>query len=478
MDEEKLKIARAMNKKQMDSCLDKAEELYVMGNNEEALEKANKGFATLEPYLKSHALDESTYNNAIKNYLLRAKIQLNLKKLEHALDDANEAVRLFEKHQEFTWDNLGIDEHELYLDRGYIHKALGDFPKAIADFTKTIDQNPEHFNAYTARGICYKEQGNMQEAIKDFTFSISLYDKNNIAAYFNRGNCYYLIEDYDKMYEDFNVIVESIRFNEKVNLSRDNKKYKYYKYIPIVDYQMLSLINHDAYFSDYKTLNDPLECCLISTSAWFNYCIEQYKITPRILALTLNPESKLMYSHYAKNHTGICVEYELDLDNLSNKFSYGQVKYENGKNSIENIRDLYMLKNKEWKYEKEFRLVRFDNEEFLDVKIASITFGYKCSEDHKKIIVNLLCSIFKPDDYNEPEYYEMKQEGNSNDLKRTLFKPPDEYYLTERKLFKLMQKYNFESLFNYQAAAFSDQEHNPIIKKYLDAKKTKKNNDN
>ena len=61
-----------------------------------------------------------------------------------------------------------------------------------------------------------------------------------------------------------------------------------------------------------------------------------------------------MYSHYADSHKGICVEYEIELNNLENSdnISFGKVEYAQ-KEKITNLKDLYMLKNSEWTYELE-----------------------------------------------------------------------------------------------------------------------------
>jgi tetratricopeptide (TPR) repeat protein len=456
--------------KQIEQFFDKAEELHIMKENEKALTQSNKGFETLETYLQSESLDTYILAKASKAYIVRAEINSGLNKMSDALDDLNKAVQLFEDHLEL----IPIAEQKkypVYFSRGLCHKKKGDFSAAIDDLTTALKQHSEDFEAYAARGICYMNLGKTTEAIKDFDDSIKINDTGkNTKAYFNRGNCYYQNKNHDNMYKDFDKIIKLARWpivccgqigisarvteilaerRSVVNIS--NAKQCFYKYIPIIDYQVLSIINHEVYFCDSTTLNDPLECCLMKTSEWFNYCLEQGEIKPRILALMSDPENKLMYSHYAESHKGLCVEYDIDIKNLPEKVSYGKVKYENGKNSVENIRDLYMLKNKEWKYEDEFRLVRFDNEEFMDVEIKSITFGYKCIEDHKKIIITIFKTTFEPKtDYKEPKYFEMKQVGDSNELQRVELKSYTDYYLNDRQLFRLMQKYNLENLFHYK----------------------------
>lgn len=45
-----------------------------------------------------------------------------------------------------------------YLNRGIAWYAVGDLDKAVADFSKSIENNPSQLNAYKARAYIYKEQ--------------------------------------------------------------------------------------------------------------------------------------------------------------------------------------------------------------------------------------------------------------------------------------------------------------------------------
>ena len=80
-----------------------------------------------------------------------------------------------------------------------------------------------------------------------------------------------------------------------------------------------------------------------------------------------------MWAHYANNHRGLCVEYDLMNMNRELGFSAIPVIYSKDRtyfNSIENLKsEEYILeifiksltsKSPEWKYEKEWRIVRDD----------------------------------------------------------------------------------------------------------------------
>lgn len=219
-----------------------------------------------------------------------------------------------------------------------------------------------------------------------------------------------------------------------------------YKYVPINSYQILSIINQELYFTPYHQLNDPLECFFINhenSASAFGALLKQEDRQARILALTHQPESKLMYSHYANGHQGLCIEYQLNFDSLktNDAIAYGAVSY-GEKTDIENLNDLYLLKNIDWKYEQEYRLVRFDNKEFLPCQIKSITFGFRCPEEHRKIIYNISQRL-------NIEYWELKQAGQTNNLERVLIDDHQKYEVGEEELFKLMLKHRFENLYHY-----------------------------
>ncbi len=55
-----------------------------------------------------------------------------------------------------------------YNNRGNRYSDLGEEEKAIGDYNKAIELNPEYALAYYNRGICYKKLGETKKAEKDF----------------------------------------------------------------------------------------------------------------------------------------------------------------------------------------------------------------------------------------------------------------------------------------------------------------------
>jgi len=77
----------------------------------------------------------------------------------------------------------------LLTHRGYIYTGLGDYERAIADYTEAIRLAPEFAVAYNNRGYAYDNLGNYEQAIADYTEAIRL-NPENAAAYTNRGHAY------------------------------------------------------------------------------------------------------------------------------------------------------------------------------------------------------------------------------------------------------------------------------------------------
>lgn len=346
-----------------------------------------------------------------------------------AIVDYNKAIKL----------NAGFAE--AYFHRGNANDELGNHTEAIADYDRASELNPKHIAAYNNRGTAYAHLKQYEKAIEDYDRAIAL-NPEDATAYYNRGLAKGRRGKHSAAIADFLRLIKHTKDTpDEYNGSR---KYLY-KYIPINQHQILSLINQELYFSAYQQLNDPLECFFIHhRESEFGQSLKRQKITTRICALTYQPESKLMYSHYADAHQGLCIEYQLDFERLNDEdlISYGNVTY-GEKDRFKNLNDLYLLKNTEWEYEEEYRLVRFDNKEFQPAKIISITFAFRCSDDHRKII----CTLCKQ--HSDIHYFEITQKDHTNDLQRVKIPDASQYEVDEQVLFKLMLKHAFQDIYHY-----------------------------
>ena len=76
----------------------------------------------------------------------------------------------------------------LYAVRGALYLELGEYAKAIADLSKSLElhENPD---VLVNRALAYKAFGQREDALKDLNRALEL-DPHHIAAWFNRGTLY------------------------------------------------------------------------------------------------------------------------------------------------------------------------------------------------------------------------------------------------------------------------------------------------
>jgi tetratricopeptide (TPR) repeat protein len=109
--------------------------------------------------------------------------------LDRAIEDYNKAIQLN--------PNLA----EAYYNRGVAYDDKGQYNEAIKDFDEAIRINPNLVEAYCNRGVAYYAKGQYNEAIKDFDEAIRI-NPNLAEAYYNRGNAYTYKGQY-MVYPDF-----------------------------------------------------------------------------------------------------------------------------------------------------------------------------------------------------------------------------------------------------------------------------------
>ena len=137
----------------------------------------------------------------------------------------------------------------------------------------------------------------------------------------------------------------------------------------------------------------------------------------RMACFTLTPFSVLMWSHYADNHRGFCIEYESSGISDENRHIYGNlypiiytdkrtdlanIYIESNTSSNYNSRNLwsmykygFLCKSLDWKYQKEWRLISYDKMitdennccKFFNIK--KVYLGNKMSYDERKKIIGI-----------------------------------------------------------------------------------------
>jgi len=113
-----------------------------------------------------------------------------------------------------------------------------------------------------------------------------------------------------------------------------------------------------------------------------------------------NAKDILMWSHYADNHKGICIQFEVarDFSMLSQAVSityspdYPKVNWPG--NYLDSLAEAILRKYKGWEYEDEHRIVR-PKEAYTHLKIdpqavVGVIMGCRVSSEHRKVIEEIL----------------------------------------------------------------------------------------
>ena len=150
---------------------------------------------------------------------------------------------------------------------------------------------------------------------------------------------------------------------------------------------------------------------------------EKYRNKLKVSSFSEDNKSLLMWGHYANNHQGFCIEYDLSSmdDNENFKKYLFPVKYSNERFDItdfyiDNVinkeaKDTNRLihsvlyKSEDWEYEKEWRFVitesEYNGKTVSTPKPKSIYLGSQIKEDHKEQLIKV-CKE------NDIDVYQMK----------------------------------------------------------------------
>ena len=189
-----------------------------------------------------------------------------------------------------------------------------------------------------------------------------------------------------------------------------------YKYRQFGELSDKIILNAELFFSTCNSFNDPLDCNVeynddeidnnISDELLSNLdkrkikdTIEKMKNTVGILTISKNYKNILMWSHYSKNHEGLCFGFEKNIFEgaKGEKVDYSKNKrydliFSFKKEFGDELKRLFLLKSKYWKYEKEFRFIELGYtgvRKYDKNKLKQIIFGCKADETNIKKIIQL-----------------------------------------------------------------------------------------
>lgn len=124
------------------------------------------------------------------DYANRGNVYLNMGEYQKAIHDYTRALELDPAH--------GV----ACYNRALAYTQLHDFEHAAADYTRTIELNPQFGAAYKNRGVLYAGMQNYRQAIADYTQALTL-NPEDAATYNNRGHAYYNLKEYIEALADY-----------------------------------------------------------------------------------------------------------------------------------------------------------------------------------------------------------------------------------------------------------------------------------
>lgn len=116
-----------------------------------------------------------------------------------------------------------------------------------------------------------------------------------------------------------------------------------------------------------------------------------------MLCLAKTPESILMWSHYASSHTGVCIQFEANVDVDSIFLLAQEVIYSKQFPVINPLRSTedekltngLLTKAKDWSYEQEFRIIIPGSQKrisFPEESLSAVIFGLNTVSKHKSLV--------------------------------------------------------------------------------------------
>lgn len=151
-----------------------------------------------------------------------------------------------------------------------------------------------------------------------------------------------------------------------------------------------------------------------------------------VLCLSKKFNSPLMWSHYANNHRGICVEYDMtDVDEGTvKKIIYGGSRslkvslidawLTTGEMPSEIEQVCLLTKSSEWSYENEWRMFGRIGVGGIQSKIRSVIFGMHCKETTIIAVINSLYNS-----RHRPKFWKIYNPRGGFELKRNRIHPED-----------------------------------------------------
>ena len=388
--------------------------------------------------------NENDFDNTDKKEFIVAKYKLKAryfnykKEFKKALICYKKAIK-YNFYVENLYNSIGILYHNnkmydkaiKYYDKAinhlniiaYLHKSIvyydiKDYKNALNCINEYFEKKEKDFNSieYNHKALYIGLLGNIDEAYNCFNEGLNL----NINNTFSLFNFIYILLNRNSHFKNYFDDLMNKIINIDFNIENDNidTLYKYRN----IDINTLNLITEEKVkISNFNYFNDPADPIIklqIKELPEIKDMINKIKIC----SLSSEYDNFLMWSHYANEHKGICIAYDISKIKEYNKTILKKVIYTKKiqiykpynhifenlilNNEEKNFISLFYLKHKNWKYEKEYRIITYEDYDFINLPIKAIYFGMNADINH----INLVKNFIKDKNI---ELYKMKPNENN-----------------------------------------------------------------
>lgn len=229
---------------------------------------------------------------------------------------------------------------------------------------------------------------------------------------------------YNKLREDLEDIFEywesDVCDDDVSDLSKEKLKdvleqsdsFKLYRYMPTEYFNIRNIETQTIHLSSNGVMNDAFEGLPETNNEMTATQLKQLGNLAYMVCLTESNNNLLMWSHYARNHEGICVEYDLkllkddphriiehtfpvvyrrnrhylrDIESLITSHNDLCISIRDeidycGTERLDDILPMFLCKSKEWEYEKEWRILYTLKQmyEINSQELYACNLGFSC----------------------------------------------------------------------------------------------------
>lgn len=155
-------------------------------------------------------ISAQTESKEARSYDERGLIFLRQLELDKAILNFSKAIELDPNFSEaylsrgYVYEMKGRDQYET---RGRGYKDKGFFDKAIEDYSKTLELDPNLPDALLYLGLCYIEKSDLKRASEMLEKTRKINSKNNF-IYNNQGLLYAGLGDYENALKSYDVAIQ------------------------------------------------------------------------------------------------------------------------------------------------------------------------------------------------------------------------------------------------------------------------------